>query len=237
LCGGFVFCIISPIRVRYTSSPRRGAVYTGAVRPYLDVLATTDTGAPGYIHGGLNFMAFNNGGYLDLIQSLGLFVSPRVEMDKKATVANFIPYDVELKVGLLRLFSGGVGDLSYQFLPSGGFESGSTFRGKTTERPETNRLLRWKGGATASVQWQPDTTTAHSIFGVPFVGFRVDALGRRYWLRHTVTGEDQYFNYGEIAGIYKFTDHIGVALTARDGFLPPLFKRQHTLDLSLALIF
>jgi hypothetical protein len=225
-------------KLRLVAWSRGGGAYTGELRPYLDVLASTDTSAPGYIHGGINIIALQNGAYPELFQSLGLYVTPRVEMDKKATVANFIPYDVELKVGIRRLFSGGLPyGGAYQVLPSGGFESGSTFRGKKTERPETDRPFRWKGGVTASVQWQPDTTTAHTAFGVPFYGFRLDALGRRYWLKNTVDGQDRYYNYGEVAGTYKFTEHIGVALTARDGFLPPLFKRQHTLDLSLLLVF
>jgi hypothetical protein len=86
--------------------------------------------------------------------------------------------------------------------------------------------------------WQPDTLRAHAVAGVPFAGFRIDVTGRRYWLRHMRDGSPrQRIDAGDVTAVYRFSKNIGLAFTARDGRIPPLFKVQRTMDTGIALVF
>ncbi len=215
---------------------KQGSVI-GSFGPYLDALATTDTTSQGYIRAGVRAAFLVGLPSPSLAQSLGLFVTPRVESDKKVTVTNFIPLDLEFRPGIRPLFTGELFHVAYRVLPSGGFEYGYTVTGDTISRPEQMRVRRWKSGVTLGLAWGGDSTTRRSILGVPAWGVTLTVNARRYWVRARDVTEQERFDSGDLTALWRFNKSIGLALTARDGMLPPLFQTQRTTDLGFAFVY
>lgn len=211
--------------------------FAGSFRPYVDILLTSDTNSQGYHRVGLEGAVMFSMTSPAPVQSIGIFATPRVEADKKATVTNFIPIDIELRPALRGLYTGQILKTAYRFLPSGGYEYGRNFSGDTVTRPETANVSRWKVGATLGLAWRPDTTKRRSVFGVPMWSLEITANARRYWIRPRTLGSETRFDAGDMTAVIRFNRNIGLAVTARDGKLPPLFSTQRTTDIGLAFVY
>jgi hypothetical protein len=208
----------------------------GYLSPLVDILLTSDDGTPGYLNGGVQGQAFVSN-LTRILPAFEIRLSPRAETDKRATVANFVYLDAELRVGLAYLFHGYLLGAFYRVMPRAGFERARTFKGDTVTRPELSHPTRRKIGVGAILEWPKPLKPTWLVNAFGFEGFRVDADWRRYQLDDVPSGAERRRDYWTVAGLYKLTPNVGVSLTTRNGDLPPLYQRQKVTELGLAFIY
>ncbi|MEP7087725.1 MAG: hypothetical protein ABI884_10495, partial [Gemmatimonadota bacterium] len=145
----------TPFALRTIIEHDDGFGYEGSLSPYLDLSVSTDASTKGYINPGVQYSGLM---YWDqnthFLRALIATLTPRAELDKSATVLNFIPLDFVLNPGLggltsHEIFLHGL----VQVWPSAGFEKGWTIRGRDVSRDESNDPSRFKGGVSVIAKW------------------------------------------------------------------------------------
>jgi hypothetical protein len=198
--------------------------------PYVDVLLATKK-ETGFMNAGVNATSTLVNAFPG-VTDLGLTLKPHVESDKKASVVNAIPLDVNVVAGLLHLIGGEIANGPYALRPSGGYEWGQTWVGKDVTRPESNNPSRFKAGAAGVINWLRDESLGQTPGGLSLEG-----SVQRYWVtRRPADALDHHDNF-TVSASYLLDEHRGISLTWRGGDLPPLFKAIHTLDLGFALVY
>jgi hypothetical protein len=230
----------TPLALRGTHEFAGGTHYEGSLSPYLDLLVSTDATTKGYIDPGVQYSGFvhwnENNHFLRL---LAVYLTPRAELDKKATVMNFVPLDLVLQPGLgaltsFEIFLRG----KVQLWPDVGIEQGWTVKGRSVARVESNDPSRLKGGASLIARWLGPDKPAGFCRTFGCAEFDVSANWQHYRLNDTpVLQTRSNYDYGTLQATYKFTEHVGLSFCFNDGYPPPLFVFQRVETLGLAIVY
>jgi hypothetical protein len=206
--------------------PHHEGPFEGQGSPFFDMLLSTDATSASYVDPGYQYAGFFStaGG---LLQSVAFVLTPRYESDKKLTVANFMFLDFETRIGIANLVSRGLpGGGFMRILPRVGIELGRTVVGDTVTRPESSDPRRFKAGVGGVFEWGPMKPKTRLLSLLGFGGVRLDTDVRRYWIKPRPPNTESIVHRDIVTSnvTFKFSSNAGVALTWRNGTLPPLFK-------------
>jgi hypothetical protein len=213
--------------------------YDGSLSPYVDLLWTTDQQTKGYINAGFQYSGYLSG-FSSPLQQIAFFVTPRSETDKKATVANFMYLDAEVRPGIRSLYTGSLLGGRYRIWPHGGIELGTTVKGRSVMRPESNNPSRWKAGVEVVATWSGAPAEAHTgiCAWIGCGGVSIIADWQHYFLNHLPAGvTTTNRNWRTITAAYKFTPHFGLSVGYKSGNPPPIFTYQKVTQVGIAIVY
>jgi len=230
----------TPFALRYVHEGSDGYLREGSLSPYLDLLVSTDPTTKGYIDPGLQYSGFIHWNEdTHFLSVIAAYLTPRAELDKKATVMNFIPLDLVFKPGLGGLTSHGIflGGL-IQVWPDVGLEQGWTVKGRRVARAESNDPSRWKGGLSVIAKWFGPAKPTGFCKTIGCAEFDITADWQHYKLNDVPASEPtSNQDYGTLSAIYKFTEHVGLSFSFCNGNPPPLFIYQRVESLGLSIVY
>ncbi|MEO7039399.1 MAG: hypothetical protein ABI186_05140, partial [Candidatus Elarobacter sp.] len=230
----------APLALRTTRTSNSGFGYDGSLSPYVDMFVSTDASTKGYINPGLQYTGLIHWNeQTHILHTIVALITPRAELDKRATVTNFIPLDLVLKPGIGGLASHGIflgGTI--QLWPDIGLEQGWTLSGRNVARAESNNPSRWKGGLSVTARWLGPAKPTGFCKAVGCAEIDIQADWQHYKLNDVpatepITNRD----YGTLSATYKFSEHVGLSFGFNNGNPPPLFVYQRCETLGLSLVF
>ena len=228
-----------PVALMTSTLWGRGWTYEGSLSPYLNLLLTTDRATTGYIEPGLQYSGFWSAGGKEFVQQVVALVTPRGEADAGTHVVNFVPLDVDVRVGLRGLAAGPLPfGGAYAVWPHAGVELGWTVKGTDVARPESNDPARLKAGIAASARWPSGDSQSWLCRTLGCGGVDLGVNWQHYTLLRTPAGEPSaQENYVTASATYKFTHHVGLSLSVCNGNPPPLFTYHQVLSIGAAVVY